>query len=296
MGGGNWSKSAYASYSIDNKLNTSTVASAFINDSIATTNAYTSFNNRARQYNKDIKSYQLNTGVRECRDSEEHPNTTPIIIAFDVTGSMGTIPHKMVTKLLPKLMDRLKEIGVSDPELLFMGFGDHKCDDAPIQVTQFESDTEKICSSLQSLYLEGGGGGNGGESALLAWIVAGYHTEIDSWYKRNKKGFLFTISDEANHSDVNSRALVRFMGYENGCSAISAVEALEKAKEQYNVYHIHVNDGFHRFESSWNELLGDNVIRCNSDDINKVIADTIHSIIGNNSSDITSENKSEYKY
>ena len=35
--------------------------------------------------------------IRECRDSEEHPETLPIIIALDVTGSMGTVPHKLIT-------------------------------------------------------------------------------------------------------------------------------------------------------------------------------------------------------
>ena len=284
MGSGAWSKKAYASYSIDNNLAGSSITSAFVNTGTSAVNTINSLNINARNYNI-VSQHQVNVGVRECRDSEEHPETTPIIIAFDVTGSMGMIPHKMITSLLPKLMNRLKEIGVRD----------HYCDFDPIQITQFESDTEKICSSLQSLYLEGGGGGNGGESALLAWIVAGYHTEIDSWYKRGKKGFLFTISDEANHSEVEATYLVKFMGYEKGCSSITAVQALEKAKEQYNVYHIHVNDGHHRFESSWKELLGDNVIRCQSDDINTVISDKIYSVTSYNTKPEV-ENNSEYKY
>jgi hypothetical protein len=31
--------------------------------------------------------------LREARDSEVHPNTLPIIVALDVTGSMRTIPE-----------------------------------------------------------------------------------------------------------------------------------------------------------------------------------------------------------
>lgn len=274
MGSGSWSHKSYAAYSVDNNLAHASISDTFLNDSISAANTSASYNVDARKYN-EVKSYQMKTGVRECRDSEEHPNTTPIIVAFDVTGSMGGIPHNMVKNLLPKLMGRLKEIGVPDPELLFMGIGDYHCDDAPIQVTQFESDTEKICDALRSLYLEGGGGGDRCESYLMAWIAAGYHTETDSWFKRHKKGFLFTIGDEGNHKSVPSRALQRFMGYESGCPEITASEALEKAKEQYHVFHIHVNDGYNAFRQDWHEAMGDHVVRCDSKEINKVIADLI---------------------
>lgn len=299
MGSGSWSKSAYSCYYIDNNLEGSTLGETFANRSIATANMSTSLNTKARQYNT-VNTYQLSTGVRECRDSEEHPNTTPIIVAFDVTGSMGNIPHEMVKNLLPKLMGRLKEIGIPDPELMFMGIGDYHCDNAPIQMTQFESDTEKICDALRSLYLEGGGGGDRCESYLLAWIAAGYHTETDAWFKRHKKGFLFTIGDEGNHKSVTSEALTRFMSYEKSCPAISAAEALEKAKEQYHVYHIHVNDGYNAFRKDWHETLGDNVIRCDSSEINKVIADTIHANLDSVDTPVTKEKTSvkdsEYKY
>ena len=300
MGSGSWSKASYTNYAAANVSDS--INDTFKYRGFAPQNTTASYNKAARKANI-VSDYQMKVGVRECRDSEEHPNTTPIIIAFDVTGSMGRIPHMMVKDLLPTLMNQLKEVGVPDPELLFMGIGDHVGDHAPIQVTQFESDTDKICDALTSLYLEGGGWGNGVESYLMAWIAAGYHTETDSWYKRHKKGFLFTIGDEGNHKSVPSSALVRYMGYEAGCPDLSAAEALAKAKEQYNVFHIHVNDGYNAFRQDWHESLGDHVIRCESKDLNKVIAETIHKYMDvaaqpaeskpeNNSG----ENKEQYNY
>ena len=54
--------------------------------------------------------------IRESRDSEEHPNSLPIAVIFDVTGSMGSIP-KILQKKLPKLMDVIVEkSGVADPQ------------------------------------------------------------------------------------------------------------------------------------------------------------------------------------
>lgn len=132
-----------------------------------------------------VKPEMINTGVRESRDSNEHPKTTPIIIALDVTGSMRRTPHEMIKDNFPKLMDALMQLGVKDPQLLFMAVGDHEYDRYPIQVGQFESDTEKIVNSLEEFVLEGGG--NSGESYLLAHIIAGYHTETDSWLKDTRR-------------------------------------------------------------------------------------------------------------
>ena len=35
--------------------------------------------------------------VREARDGADHPNSTPIVVLFDVTGSMGVVPQIMQT-------------------------------------------------------------------------------------------------------------------------------------------------------------------------------------------------------
>ena len=34
--------------------------------------------------------------IREARDSDEHPVSKPMVIAFDQTGSMGNVPRDMV--------------------------------------------------------------------------------------------------------------------------------------------------------------------------------------------------------
>lgn len=115
------------------------------------------------------------------------------------------------------------------------------------------------------------------ESYLLAHLIAGYHTETDSWFKRNTKGFLFTIGDEPNLPRLSTDYLVKGLGYQNGISDITAAEALSKAKEQYHVFHIHVSDASWRLNDSWKQLLGDNLITAKSDDISKVIVEAIRS-------------------
>lgn len=183
----------------------------------------------------------------------------------------------MIKDNFPKLMDALMQLGIKDPQLLFMAVGDHEYDNYPIQVGQFESDTEKIVNSLEEFVLEGGGGGNAGESYLLAHIIAGYHTETDSWFKRHKKGYLFTIGDEPNLRNISGRALEAFLGYQHPANPISADEAVKKAQEQYNVYHIHVTNGSYgtRIAPGWKDLLGQNVLTCDSHNIHNVIAEAI---------------------
>ena len=126
--------------------------------------------------------------LRESRDSTSNPNSLPVIIALDVTGSMRTIPHSLVKEGLPNMVGNMIQRGVTDPAILFLGIGDHTCDDAPLQVGQFESGDEELDLWLTRTWLEGHGGGNNGESYLLAWYFAAKHTITDAWEKRGQKG------------------------------------------------------------------------------------------------------------
>lgn len=217
--------------------------------------------------------------IRESRDSETHPNSVPIIIALDVTGSMGKIPHHLVKDGLPTLMSGIIQNGIPDPQVLFLAVGDVTCDEYPLQVGQFESGDEELDMWLTRTYLEGGGGGNDGESYSLAWHYAANHTVTDAWEKRNQKGFLFTIGDEPIHSSFTKKYLNEIFGQEYQGNTKNE-DLLEAARKMYNVYHIHVAEtsAGHRSLEFWKNLMGQHCISVNNHaDIPKVIANIVSS-------------------
>jgi hypothetical protein len=221
--------------------------------------------------------------LRESRDSDEHPNSIPVVLALDITGSMGSIPHFLVKEGLPDMMDKIIENGIPDPQVLFLGIGDHECDRAPLQVGQFESSDELLDHWLTKLYIEGGGGANAGESYHLAWMLAGRYTETDHFEKRGKKGILFTIGDEPVLRDISSRAQKSIMG-DGQYSDTTSAELLDKARKQYEVFHLHLLQGHNgnsqHVKDGWKQMLGDNCIFVQrKEDVAQVIADKISEVI-----------------
>lgn len=221
----------------------------------------------------------LGLTFRESRDSDEHPNSVPIILGLDVTGSMGSVPHYLIANSLPKIMGKIMQAGEKDPQVMFVAVGDHECDNSPLQVAQFESSDELLDKWLKQVYLESGGGGNGGESYLLAWYLAANHTKTDSFEKRGRKGLLFTIGDEPTLTTLPTQTIKSLVG--NGdFKTKSAAELLEDASKMYEVYHIHVNftgsGRDTRTQNGWKELMGNNVLFANDQDhIANLIADTV---------------------
>lgn len=204
-----------------------------------------------------------NIAIRECRDSQIHPNTVPIIIALDVTGSMHHIPHDLVKDGLPTMMTKLIQSGVPDAAVLFLAVGDHVSDNSPLQVGQFESGDSELDMWLTRTYLEGGGGPNRGESYMLAWYFAANHVVMDSFEKRNQKGFLFTIGDEPNLPEISQTALKEIMGVNaKGQGTMLSEDLLELAQEKFNVFHIFVEHGNRSINSEWRKQLGQNLIVC----------------------------------
>lgn len=221
---------------------------------------------------------------RESRDSTAHPNSIAIFTSLDETGSMGEIPNILVREKLGSLMNTLIAHGVPDAHVLFSGIGDHYSDSAPFQVGQFEAGTEELNKWLTKIYLEGNGGGQNMESYSLAWLFAARHTSIDCFEKRQQKGFLFTIGDEAVHPKLEKKFLSELLGYDFG-EDISAESALQEAQRMYHVFHLHIHQTStghsQRIVDSWKALLGERVIIVEDyNSVAEIIASTVAIVMG----------------
>ena len=148
--------------------------------------------------------------LRESRDNSDHPTSTPIILALDVTGSMSRILESTAEGLGELVLSILDRKPVSDPQVMFAAIGDSTCDTSPLQVTQFESDI-RIASQLKELYFEQGGGGNRFESYPLMWQFAKDKIATDAWDKRRKKGFIFTLGDDGYPDYLTKEELNQFL-------------------------------------------------------------------------------------
>lgn len=209
----------------------------------------------------------LGVKIRESRDSADNPNSTPVIVGIDVTGSMGMIAHVIAQTGLGVLFNNIIDRKpISDPHVMFMAIGDANHDRAPLQVSQFEADN-RIVQQLTQIYLEGGGGGNNFESYNLPWYFAALHTVHDSMEKRGKRGYLFTIGDECAPNPL-TRAQIKTITGDDVEVDMTTSELLALAQRTYDVFHVVIEEGSYarsnidRVMASWTPLLGQHVIRC----------------------------------
>lgn len=279
MGGGRWDSDAYT------KASTFRAASGlddFAHDTAIKTG-------RAHDIHPDLDPKKVagptsplaGKPIRESRDSDEHPESLPVMMQFDVTGSMGSIPMTLQKKLV-RLMDVIVEkAGVKDPQILVGAIGDATCDRYPFQVGQFESDN-RFDEQLRNLILEGGGGGQVMETYGLAWRFAAYHTATDAWDKRGKKGYLFTMGDEMPWPTVTTEQVSKIFGVQaEGDETVE--ELLAKAQERWEVFHLGAMDGSYPdrddIHDRWHKLLGERYVKVEDSSLAcEVIAGLIHSL------------------
>jgi len=204
--------------------------------------------------------------LRESRDSDAHPNSVPVIIALDVTGSMGDIPENLIREGLPKIVSKIMEKGVADPQILIMAVGDSRCDadNGVFQLGQFESGDKEMDMWLERIWISNGGGGNGGESYNWPYYYALNHVQTDAWDKRKQKGFIFTIGDDHCHDTLSVREIDEVMGSVAASKESVKTEHLVDAlKDKWNIYHMDLGNCKH----TWSTLIGsENVVDCGRSD------------------------------
>ena len=254
MGSGTWTRSAFTDYSTTKGYSidsTGSIAGSYSNQEM--------FKSRRLDPALDPKNV-----IRECCDTDEHPNTLPVILALDVTGSMGQTAVE-VAKKLNVIMTKLYE-EVTDVEFMIMGIGDLSCDSVPIQASQFESDI-RIAEQLDKIYFEFGGGGNNYESYTAAWYFGSRHTNLDC-LKRDKRGIIITMGDEQlnPYLPINGRhcGLAKATG-DNLQADIETKDLYEETVKKFDIYHLDVNHGRRYDESSiemsFKKYLDDNHFR-----------------------------------
>lgn len=264
MGGGSWTSSAYSS-----RLASRGISSADSIMSMDTTQYYESRNLAPVLNPKNV--------TRECCDSDEHPNTIPVILALDVTGSMGAAAKACAAKL-NEIMTSLYE-KVNDIQFMTMAIGDFSYDRAPLQVSQYESDI-RILEQMDQIYFEGGGGGNSFESYTAAWYFALRHTKLDC-HNRGKKGIIITLGDEPLNPYLPRGAVESVIG-DKLQGDVDTKDLYREVTEKFDVYHISVDDSdssyrYHQIDAdaTWKKVIGDNYKVSTLQNLAKTISDII---------------------
>lgn len=223
--------------------------------------------------------------IRECCNSEEHPNTVPVILALDVTGSMGSACKETasaISQIMNELYNKFKDI-----ELMTMGVGDFECDDFPLQASQFESDV-RIAKQMDDIYIEHGGGGNEYESYTAPWWFGLYRTKLDCFDQQGRKGIIITMGDEPLNPTLPHYRMVEYLGKvkQQDDYIFDTKKLFEAASKKFDIFHIAIDDSNNCYETYKNDIertfkpiLGERLKVSTIDNLKTTICDCISEAI-----------------
>lgn len=184
--------------------------------------------------------------------SIETQSPAPLIILCDVTGSMGTWPATMFSKL-PYMDNECKEYLGEDMEISFAAVGDAVMNDSyPIQIRPFKKGRD-LEAELKALVIEGGGGGDHDESYELSALFYARNAKMPN----AAKPILIIIGDEGFHPTVLKKhaKLANVDAQED----LNSENIFEELKEKFSVYLIrkpydsHLNSSI---QERWSKILG----------------------------------------
>ena len=262
MGSGRWTITSFVDYSH------STGKSVTSTGKVTSNNLQDFY--KQRTIHDDLVPYKK---IRECCDGEDHPATIPVILALDVTGSMGSACIRTAQKLNEIMTSLYNEI--PDVEFMIMGIGDLAYDEFPIQTSQFEADV-RIAEAVDRVYMEHGGGGNCYESYTAAWYFGLHNTTLDCW-KRGKKGIIITMGDEPLNPYLPGGKLKKVLGCQSDKNVYTE-DLYKEVLNKFEVYHLAIDDydSSYRYfkndiEASWGKLLGDHYKAVTLDELPQAI-------------------------
>lgn len=285
MGCGSFTSSSFASYSASHGRSYDSATGR------VTGQTYT-----ASHIDEDMKPYGV---MRECCNTDEHPNTIPVILALDVTGSMGSACKETAAALGTIMQDLYARF--NDVQIMVMGIGDVVYDDAPIQISQFESDV-RIAEWLDKIWLEYGGGGNSYESYSAAWYMGLHHTKLDAYDKQGRKGIIITMGDEPLNPYLPKGNMNRIVG-DNLQGDVETNDLYNDACKKFDIFHIAVDSKYSSYQrhkeginNTFGSLLGERLKVSTINGLGGTICECIDESVSGNNNTTTTKIKGEISW
>lgn len=197
---------------------------------------------------------------------------SPVVYAFDVTGSMQDLP-KIIYDKMPMIAGQLvAQKYLDDPMMSISAVGDVLSDEDPIQVADF-SELRKLDNWLKRLCLEGGGGGGIPNESYE--FTAYFYARL--YEMKNAKLPIFLITgDEGFREELPGAELKKHFGGQH--ETVSAYDIFKELKKKFrgNVFLLRrryeSGDWDGKITAQWRRALGqENVIQLAND---KAVGDT----------------------
>jgi hypothetical protein len=176
----------------------------------------------------------------------------PLVVAIDVTGSMQSWPETFFEKL-PLLYCEVERY-LPGTEISFAAVGDAYCDDCPLQVGEFRKGKD-LDDVINSLYAEGGGGGQAKESYELCAYQYARHVSMPN----AKKPMFIFLGDEGFYDHIDAAHVKTYIGkdIEKNIKSLGVMRELASKYDSYIIRKEYGGDEEDTIKSQWKKALGD---------------------------------------
>ena len=193
------------------------------------------------------------------------------LLVVDVTGSMNKWPGLIFEKI-PTLynetnailqgidLDELKNGKKLEQllELAVLAVGDAKGDSFPLQVLDFSKGPDLV-NGVNTIFPEGGGGGNAKESYDLAAYYTLHHCKTPK-IPKSVKPLLIIAGDEGFYDTIDKRLVKKYIG-DDLDNSLTTETMMKKLASKYDTYLLRPEecyeaDTYARIHKQWQDVLG----------------------------------------